>query len=154
MEGALRALFAVAHVCFALLYVTGYLSTGTLTHLARRAKTKEERNALLSLSGRFDFLYQIPFGTLVGISGLVLFMANGYPLSQRWVWLSIVLYAVVVFIGAGIWRRFSMHVRAAQEAGDDARVMALLGDSRVEALRWIERALIVAVVVLMVICPV
>ena len=153
MEGALRAVFAVAHVAFALLYVTGYLSTGTLTQFARRARTVEERNALLALSGRFDFLYQIPFGTLVGISGLLLIMANGYSLSQRWVWLSIVLYAVVVVIGAGVWRRFSMRVRAAQEAGDDARVLALLGDARVEALRWIERALVVAVVVLMVLRP-
>ncbi len=153
MDGALRALLAVAHVAFALLYVTGYLSTGTLTHFARRAPTVEQRNALLALSGRFDFLYQIPFGTLVGISGLVLFMVNGYSISQRWVWLSIVLYAVVVFIGAGIWRRFSMRVRAAQEAADDTRVLALLGDARVEALRWIERALVIAVVVLMVLRP-
>lgn len=153
MDGALRALLAVGHVAFALLYVAGYLSTGTLTQFARRAATAEQRNALLALSGRFDFLYQIPFGTLVGVSGLVLFMANGYSISQRWVWLSIVLYAVVVFIGAGIWRRFSMRVRAAQDAGDDARVLALLGDPRVEALRWIERALVIAVVVLMVLRP-
>jgi uncharacterized membrane protein len=153
MEGALRALFAVAHVTSALLYVTGYLSTGTLSQFARRARTVEERNALLALSGRFDFLYQIPFGTLVGISGLLLFMASGYSISQRWVWLSIVLYAVVVFIGAGIWRRLSMRVRAAQEAGDDTRVLALLGGARVEALRWIERALVVAIVVLMVLRP-
>ena len=149
----LRPVLAVGHVVFALLYVTGYLSTGTLTYLARRAPTVEQRNALLALSGRFDFLYQIPFGTLVGLSGLVLFMANGYSLQQRWVWLSIVLYAAVVFIGAGIWRRFSATVRAAQEAGDDARVVALLGDSRVEVLRWVERALVLATVVLMVLRP-
>jgi uncharacterized membrane protein len=149
----LRPILAVGHVVFALLYVTGYLSTGTLTHLARRAATVEHRNWLLALSGRFDFLYQIPFGTLVALSGLVLFMANGYSLAQRWVWLSIVLYAAVVFIGAGIWRRFSATVRVAQEAGDDGRVLALLGDARVEVLRWIERALIIAVVVLMVLRP-
>jgi uncharacterized membrane protein len=148
-----RPILALAHVGSALLYVTGYLSTATLTWFARRAGTAEERNGLLALSGRFDFMYQIPFGTLVGLSGLVLFMASGYSMGQLWVWLSIVLYAAVVVIGAGIWRRRSATVRAAQDAGDDARVLALLGEPWVEALRWVERGLIVAIVVLMVLRP-
>jgi hypothetical protein len=148
-----RPILALVHVGSALLYVTGYLSTATLTHFARRAATAQERNWLLGLSGRFDFLYQIPFGTLVGLSGLATFMAFGHSIGQLWIWLSIVLYAVVVFIGAGLWRRRSALVRDAQAAGDDARVLTLLGAPWVEALRWVERALVVAVVVLMVLRP-
>ncbi len=67
LGGAIRATLAVAHVGSALLYVAGFVSTATLTHLARRAATTRERNGLLALSGRFGFLYQIPFGTGAGI---------------------------------------------------------------------------------------
>jgi hypothetical protein len=153
MPEIIRAALALVHVGSAMLYVTGYLSTATLTHFARRAATSDERNALLALSGRFDFMYQIPFGTLVGLSGVGIFMAYNYSWSQLWVWLSSVLYAGVVFIGAGIWRRRSATVRAAQDAGDDARVLALLGEPWVDALRWLERALIVAIIALMVLRP-
>jgi uncharacterized membrane protein len=153
VEGAVRGLLALVHVGSALLYVAGYLSTATLTHLARRAATVEERHALLALSGRFDFMYQIPFGTLVGLSGLVLFIVNGYSVGQLWVWLSIALYAAVVFIGAGLWRRMSASVRAAQDAGDDRRVLAILSQPWVETVRWVERVLLVTIVVLMVLRP-
>lgn len=149
----IRAVLALVHVGSALLYVTGYLSTATLTHFARRAGTRDERNVLLALSGRFDFMYQIPFGTLVGLSGLGMLMAYSHSWSQLWVWLSSVLYVTVVVIGAGIWRRRSAKVRAAQDTGDDARVLALLGEPWVEALRWVERALIVVVIALMVLRP-
>ena len=150
----IRPVLAVTHVVAAMLYVTGYVSTGTLTSMARKAPDLESRRRLLDLSGRFDFLFQIPFGTLVALSGIALFMATGHTLAERWLIASIVLYAVVVFIGAGIWRRFSMSVRDAVEAGDDARLLALLGDPRAEALRWVERILVATVVVLMVLRPV
>ena len=153
MGEVVRAVLALVHVGSALLYVTGYLSTATLTHFARRAGARDERNALLALSGRFDFMYQIPFGTLVGLSGLGMLAVYGYSWSQLWVWLSSVLYAGVVVIGAGIWRRRSATVRAAQDAGDDALVLTLLGEPWVEGLRWLERALIVAIIALMVLRP-
>ena len=62
---------------------------------------------------------------------------------------SIVLYAIVVFIGAGIWRRRSATVREALDARDDIRVLTLLTEPRARLLGWVELALIVTIVVLM-----
>ena len=149
----IRPLLALVHVGSALLYVTGYASTKMLTHLAVQAPDLPGRRRLLDLSGRFDFWFQIPFGTLGSISGLALTWANGYSLGRLWVMLAIVLYAFVVFIGAVIWRRRSALVRDAIASGDDARVVALLTDPRAVALGWLELALIATIVALMVLRP-
>jgi hypothetical protein len=82
-----------------------------------------------------------------------LVIASGYSLTQAWVLASIVVYAVVVFIGAGIWRRRSATLREAMDHGDDARVLALLTEPSARLLGWIELALIVTIVVLMVLRP-
>lgn len=149
----LRPLLALAHVGSALLYVTGFVSTNTLTELARRAPDFETRRSLLALSGRFDFLYQIPFGTLVGLSGIAITAANGFGFGVLWIAISSGLYAIVVFIGAGIWRRRSAAVRDALQAGDDPAVLALMTDGRYGMLSWVERALVVVIVALMVLRP-
>lgn len=147
-----RAVLALVHVGSAMLYVTGYASTKLLTRIALGADA-EARRHLLVLSGRFDGVFQIPFGTLVSLSGLALTWANGYAFTTPWVLASIVLYAAVVFIGAGIWRQRSALVRAALDADDDARVVALLTSPFARALGWVELSLIVAVVALMVLRP-
>jgi uncharacterized membrane protein len=87
------------------------------------------------------------------LSGIPLAIANGYSLTQAWVLASIVLYAIVTFIGAGIWRRRSASVRAALDADDDATLMALLTDPRARLLSSIESALVATLVVLMVLRP-
>jgi uncharacterized membrane protein len=89
----------------------------------------------------------------VGLSGIPLALANGYSLTQAWVIASIVLYAIVVFIGAVIWRGRAATVRLAMEAGDDARVLTLLTEPRARLLGWVELVVIVAIVVLMVLRP-
>ena len=150
---AVRPILALVHVGAALLYVTGYVSTNTLTELARRAGDIETRRSHLTLSGRFDLLYQIPFGTLVGLSGLAVTAANGYSFGELWIALSSGLFAVVVVIGAGVWRRRSGRVRDALAAGDDAGVMALLDGPRYRLLTWFERLLVAVVVALMVLRP-
>ena len=149
----IRPVLALVHVGAALLYVTGFASTKTLTALAIQEADPARRRVLFGTGDRFDFRFQILGGTLVGLSGIPLALATGYSLTQAWVVASIVLYAVVVFIGAGIWRRRSIAVRAALDAGDDARVLALLTEPRARLLSWIEIALVVAIVVLMVLRP-
>ena len=145
-------LLALIHVGSAMLYITGYASTKFMTRIALQADS-EARKHLLELSGRFDFTFQIPFGTLVSLSGLALTWANGYSFTTPWVIASIVLYAAVVFIGAVIWRRRSARVRDAIEADDDARVVRLLTEPQARALGWLEFVLVVAVVTLMVLRP-
>ena len=147
------AILALVHVGSALLYIAGYVSTKMLTRLAAEAPDLDSRRRLLDLSGRFDFWFQIPFGTLVSFSGLALTWANGYSFTTPWVIASIVLYAAVVFIGAGIWRRRSARVRDAIAADDDEQVVRLLTETQAHVLSWLELALIVAVVTLMVLRP-
>jgi uncharacterized membrane protein len=148
-----RPLLALIHVGSALLYVTGFASAKTLTGLAAAESDAMRRGWLLGLGDRFDFRFQILGGTLVGLSGIPLTLANGYSLTQAWVVASIVLYTVVVFIGAGIWRRRSVAVREALDAGEDHRVVALLTEPRARLLGWLEVALVIAIVVLMVLRP-
>ena len=98
-----RALVAIVHVGSAMLFIVGYVSTGVLTELARRAADAQERQYLLALSGRFDGWFQIPFGTLVGLSGLVAVVVFGHDWAEPWVVVSIVAFAAVTFGGAVLW---------------------------------------------------
>jgi hypothetical protein len=149
----IRPILALVHIGSALFYVTGYASAKTLTSLAVAESDPVKRRWILGLGDKFDFRFQIWGGTLVGLSGIPLALANGYSLTQVWVLASIVLYAVVVFIGAVVWRGRAATVRGAMDAGDDARVLALLTEPRARLLGWVELALIVTVVVLMVLRP-
>jgi uncharacterized membrane protein len=148
-----RPVLALIHVGAALIYVTGYVSTKTLSRLAVAEADPTRRRVIFSLGDKFDFRFQIVGGMLVGPSGLLLALANGYSLTQAWVALSIVIYAALVFIGAGLWRRRSIAVRAALDAGDDARVVWLLTEPRARALALVELALMVTIVALMVLRP-
>ena len=148
-----RPVLALIHVGSALLYVTGFVSTKTLTQLAIAETNPSRRRTIFGIGDRFDFRFQILGGTLVGISGIPLAIANGYSLTQVWVLVSIVLYAVVTIIGSVIWRRRSASVRDALEAGDDPRLMALLTEPRARLLSAIEVALVAVIVVLMVVRP-
>ena len=149
----IRPLLALVHIGSALIYVTGYASGKTLSSLAVAESDPLKRRWILGLGDKFDFRFQIWGGTLVGLSGIPLALANGYSLTQAWVLASIVLYAMVVFIGAVIWRGRAETVRAALDAGDDARVLALLTEPQARLLGWVELALIVTIVVLMVLRP-
>jgi uncharacterized membrane protein len=149
-----RPILALVHVGSALLYVTGYASTKTLTILAVAESDATRRRVILGLGDKFDFRFQILGGTLVALSGIPLAIANGYDLTQRWIVLAIVINAILIFIGAGIWRRRSIAVREALDAGDDGRVMMLLTEPRRRLLGWIELVLLVTIVVLMVLRPV
>ena len=148
-----RPILALVHVGSALLYATGFLSAKTLTGLAIAETDPTRRRWILGLGDRFDFRFQILGGTLVGLSGIPLALARGYSLTQAWVLASIVLYAIVVFIGSVVWRRRSEMVRAAADAGDDAGVVELLSEPRARMLGWVEVALVVVIVVLMVLRP-
>jgi uncharacterized membrane protein len=149
----IRPFLALIHVGAALLYVTGYVSTKTLTSLAVVETDPTRRRVILGLGDKFDFRFQILGGTLVALSGIPLAVANGYDLAQRWIVLSIVINAILIFIGAGIWRRRSMVVREALDAGDDGRVVMLLTEPRARLLGWIELVLLVAIIALMVLRP-
>jgi uncharacterized membrane protein len=144
---------ALIHVGSALLYVTGFASAKTLTGLAIAEADPTRRRWILGLGDKFDFRFQILGGTLVGLSGIPLALASGYSLTQAWVLASMVLCAIVVFIGAGVWRRRSATVREALDAGDDARVLSLLTEPRARLLGWLELALVIVIVVLMVLRP-
>lgn len=148
-----RPVLALIHVGGALLYVTGFLSTKTLTQLAIAATDPGRRRTIFEIGDRFDFRFQIIGANLVGLSGIPLAIVNGYSLTQVWVLTSIALFAVVSFIGAVIWRRRSANVREALEDGDDPRVMALLTEPRARLLSAIEMSLIAAIVALMVLRP-
>jgi uncharacterized membrane protein len=149
----IRPVLALFHVGAALMYVTGYASTKTLTQIAVSQSDPIRRRVILGLGDRFDFRFQILGGTSVALSGLPLAVANGYDLTQRWILLAVAINLVLIFIGAGLWRRRSMAVREALDADDDARVVWLLTEPRARALRWIEFALLVAIVALMVLRP-
>jgi uncharacterized membrane protein len=149
----IRPVLALIHGGAALLYVTGYASTKTLSALAVAESDPKRRRVILGLGDKFDFRFQILGGTLVALSGLPLAVANGYDLTQRWIVLAVVINATLIFIGAGLWRRRSMLVRDALEAGDDARVVKLLTDPRARLLRWIEFVLLVTIIALMVLRP-
>jgi hypothetical protein len=149
----IRPILALIHVGAALTYVTGYASTKTLTQIAVSESDPVRRRVILGLGDRFDFRFQIVGGTSVALSGLPLAVANGYDLTQRWILLAVAINAILIFTGAGLWRRRSMAVREALDAGDDARVVWLLTEPRARALRWIEFALLVTIVALMVLRP-
>jgi uncharacterized membrane protein len=149
----IRPILALVHIAAALIYVTGYVSTKTLSRLAVAEADPTRRRVIFGIGDKLDFRFQIVGGMLVGPSGLLLAIASGYSLTQAWVALSIVIYAALVFIGAGLWRRRSMAVRAALDAGDDARVVWLLTEPGALALAWIELALMVTIIALMVLRP-
>ena len=149
----IRPILALIHVGSALLYVTGYASTKTLTTLAVAESDPSRRRVILGLGDKFDFRFQILGGTVVALSGIPLAIANGYDLTQRWIVLAIIINAILIAIGAGIWRRRSMAVREALDADDDGRVVTLLGEPRARLLSWIELVLLVTIVVLMVLRP-
>ncbi|HEX2470482.1 MAG TPA: DUF2269 family protein [Candidatus Limnocylindrales bacterium] len=149
----IRPILALIHVGSALMYVTGYASTKTLSALAVTETDALRRRVILGLGDKFDFRFQILGGTIVALSGLPLAIANGYDLTQRWIVLAVAINATLIFIGAGLWRRRSIAVREALDAGDDARVVTLLTEPRARALRWIEFVLLVAIVALMVLRP-
>jgi uncharacterized membrane protein len=149
----IRPILALVHVGSALMYITGYASTKTLTQLAVAGSDPSRRRVILGLGDKFDFRFQILGGTLAALSGIPLAIANGYDLTQRWIVLAIVINAILIFIGAGIWRRRSMAVREALDADDDGRVVMLLTEPRARLLGWIELLLLVAIVALMVLRP-
>jgi uncharacterized membrane protein len=149
----IRPVLALIHVGAALIYVAGYVSTKTLSRLAVAEADPTRRRVIFSLGDKFDFRYQIVGGMLVGPSGLLLAVVNGYSLTQAWVALSIVIYAAIVFIGAVLWRGRSIAVRRALDAGEDAHVVWLLTEPRARALGLVELVLLVAIVALMVLRP-
>lgn len=149
----IRPILALVHVGSSFLYITGYASTKMLARLALAQPDPTRRRLIMGLGDKFDFRFQIVGAALVGPSGFFLAVVNGYTRAQAWVPLSIIVWSAISFIGAGFWRRRSMAVRAAQDAGDEARVVGLLTDPRARLLSWIELALIVMVVVLMVLRP-
>jgi uncharacterized membrane protein len=148
-----RPILALFHVGAALLYVTGYASTKTITQLALAEADPARRRVIFGLGDKFDFRFQILGGTLVALSGLPLAVANGYDLTQRWIVAAVVINVALIFIGAVIWRGRSARVRDALDAGDDARVEWLLTEPRARALSRIEFALLVTIVALMVLRP-
>ena len=148
-----RPVLALIHVGGALIYVTGFLSTKTLTQLAIAESDPTRRRIIFGIGDRFDFRFQILGANLVGLSGIPLAIANGYSLTQTWVLASIALFAIVTFIGAVIWRRRSASVREALEAGDDPRLTTLLTEPRARLLSAIEVAVVAIIVVLMVLRP-
>lgn len=149
----IRPILALIHVGSALIYVTGYASTKTLSALAAAETDPTRRRVILGLGDKFDFRFQILGGTIVALSGLPLSIANGYDLTQRWIILAVIINATLIFIGAGLWRRRSMAVREALDAGDDARVVSLLIEPRARLLRVVELILLVAIIALMVLRP-
>jgi Predicted integral membrane protein (DUF2269) len=148
-----RAIVAIVHVGSAMLFIVGYVTTGVLTELARRADGADERRQLLSLSGRFDGWFQIPFGTLVGLSGLAAVVVFGHTWTEPWVLLSILAFGAVTFGGAVLWRGRSAKVRQALESGDDLRVRELLSAPAAVIQSRIENVLVALVVVLMILRP-
>ena len=148
-----RPVLALIHVAGALLYVTGFLSTKTLTQLAIAESDPARRRIIFRIGDRFDFRFQILGANLVGLSGVPLAIANGYSLTQAWVFAAIALFVVVTYIGAVIWRRRSAEVRVALEADDEQRLMTLLTEPRARLLSMIEMALVAIIVVLMVLRP-
>jgi predicted integral membrane protein DUF2269 len=149
----LQALVLVAHVGSSFWFVIGFAAAGTLTELALRAGTAEERRYLLGLSGKFDGWFQISGGTLVGPTGLIAVFVLGHGWTELWVILAIVLFAAVSFGGAVLWRTRSMRVRAALEAGDDAGVLAILRAPAARAQSWLERVAVAVIVALMILRP-
>jgi hypothetical protein len=137
--GLVRPILALVHVGSALLYATGFLSAKTLTGLAHRGDGSHA--PALDPGSRRPVRLPVPDP---GRHAL----ASGYGLTQAWVLASIVLYAIVVFIGSVVWRRRSAMVRAAADAGDDAGVVELLSEPRARLLGWVEVALVVVIVVL------
>ena len=149
----IRPVLALIHIGSALMYVTGYISTKTLSALAAADSDPARRRVILGLGDKFDFRYQILGGTIVALSGLPLAIANGYDLTQRWIVLAVIINVTLIFIGAGLWRRRSMAVRDALDAGDDGRVVTLLTEPGARRLRAVELILLVAIVALMVLRP-
>jgi hypothetical protein len=149
----LKAVVAIVHVASAMLFVVGYVSTGVLTELARRAAGADERRQLLALSGRFDGWFQIPFGTLVGLSGLAAVVVFGHAWTELWVIVSILALGAVTFGGIVLWRGRSAKVRDALASGDDGQVRALLSARAAMVQSRIENVLVAVVVILMVLRP-
>jgi len=150
----LQGVVVIIHVVSAMFFFVGYVSTGVLAELARRATDGDERRRLLSLSGRFDGWFQIPFGTLVGLSGLAAVIAFGHSWTELWVILSILAFAAVTFGGAVLWRARSGKVRDALESGNDDRIREMLSARDAMIQSRIENVLVALVVVLMILRPI
>ncbi len=143
----------LVHVVAAIVFAAGYISTNVLTELARETDEAPTRRVALGLSGVFDQFLVIPFGTLAGLSGLVLFPVLGYPITSQWVWLSTLLYLGVIGLGITVWRARGLRIEAALADDDDAAVVALLRDQRYVALSRGENVVVFLIVVLMIVRP-
>src|SRR5262249_42145490 len=120
----------LVHVVSAIVFAAGYISTNVLTALARETDDGPGHRGGLAPSGLFDRILVIPFGTLAGISGLILFPLFGYPVTSQWIWLSTLLYLGVIGLGVTVWRLRGERIEAAIAADDDAAAVALLRDQR------------------------
>jgi uncharacterized membrane protein len=111
------ALVLLAHVFSAFWYVTGYVGTNLCTEMARRSTSDDECRSAVFVSGRLDRWANRTGGTAVGLTGLLLLVVSGAPLTTPWILISIVLFAGVILAGIFLWERFGGGVEAAAAAG-------------------------------------
>lgn len=149
----LITLVALVHVLSALLYVAGYVGTNLLTEVARRSTDEPTLRAAITFSGVFDRRLMIPFGSGVGLTGLLLAVASGYALTAPWIAASIVLYGGVIAVGIVIWGRRGGLIEAALNAGRLDEVRSLLREPRFVALSRAENVAVALIATLMVVRP-
>lgn len=143
----------LVHVVSAIVFAAGYIGTNILTELARSSDDTVIRRTALALGGWFDQFLQIPFGVLAGLSGLLLTVMIGYPLTSEWVWLSTLLYAAIIGLRLTVWRNRGIRIDAALAADGDDEVAALLRETPYVVLSRAENVAVFLIVVLMVVRP-
>ena len=148
-----RSVLVLAHVLAAFWFVAGYVGTNLCTEMARRSTTDDDCRSAIVVSGRLDRWANRTGGMLVAITGLLVLALYGPGLTTPWIFISIVLFAAVIFGGIFFWERFGDDVESALAAGDWAGVRTAVNQPRIIAYGRLENLAVLVIIVLMVVQP-
>jgi uncharacterized membrane protein len=149
----MRVPVELVHVVTAMVFAAGYIASNVLIELARATDDRAIRRTSAGLAGWFDQWLTVPFGVVSAVAGAILVPLLSYPITAQWVWLSVLLFGVVLGLALTVWRTRHTRIQAAMSDDDDEALSALLADNRYVALSRAENVAVFIVVVLMVVRP-
>src|SRR4051794_22385897 len=145
------------HLLGALLFFAGIVVAGAAFETARRRQRPADVALLLGLS-RIGVLLVAVGGLLLPVFGLWLVDLGDFGYGSAWVVVALVLYVVVLVLGAlGGQRPKQARLLASELAAKDAptspELRALLDDVRSRAINYASGAIVIVILVLMVFKP-
>jgi hypothetical protein len=143
----------LVHLLAVMAFVSGYVGTNVMTEIARRARTMDERQAALSVSGMFDRMLNQRGGTAVIFTAPIVVWAYDYPVTTPWLIISTVMFLAIPILGGLFWARIGRRIDEALGQGDDEKAAMLLNDPRTVVVARLENLLVLAIIALMVLRP-